>query len=163
MINSKNIIQQGEEAKYLIAIEREGFSMADNDFSVTLSWGMQGRHLTIPKSQMMKDENGQWIFVFSTDEMVGVVTAECVYDVPDGDYPDQFRTEKERQPLCFINTSSRLPQMMRDEGGIYDGRYVSYQRSLRSDRKSIYHILRDVAGNVIRDVNGLVFRVLKNN
>jgi hypothetical protein len=53
--------------------------------------------------------------------------------------------------------------MMRDEGGIYDGRYVSYQRSLRSDRKSIYHILRDVAGNVIRDVNGLVFRVLKNN
>lgn len=163
MINSKNIIQQGEEAKYRIAIEREGFSMTENPFMLTLKWGMQGRTLTIDKSEMLTDESGQWYFTFPTADMVGVVTVECAYDVPDSDYPDGYRTEKEQQPLCFVNTSPRMPQMMRDHGGIYQGIYVSYERTLRSDKRSLYRYLRDILQNYLRDVNGRRLRVLKNN
>ena len=163
MINSKNIIQQGEEAKYRIAIEREGFSMSENPFSVTLKWGMQGRALTIDKSEMVTDEQGKWFFTFKTADMVGVVTVECAYDVPDSDYADGYRTEKEQQPLCFVNTSPRMPQMMRDHGGIYQGVYVSYERTLRSDKRSLFRYLRDIFQNYLRDVNGRRLRVLKNN
>lgn len=163
MINSKNIIQQGEEAKYRIAIEREGFSMTENPFMLTLKWGMQGRTLTVDKSEMLTDESGQWYFTFPTADMVGVVTVECAYDVPDSDYPDGYRTEKEQQPLCFVNTSPRMPQMMRDHGGIYQGIYVSYERTLRSDKRSLYRYLRDILQNYLRDVNGRRLRVLKYN
>lgn len=163
MINSKNIIQQGEEAKYRIAIEREGFSMTENPFMLTLKWGMQGRTLTIDKSEMLTDESGQWYFTFPTADMVGVVTVECAYDVPDSDYPDGYRTEKEQQPLCFVNTSPRMPQLMRDHGGIYQGVYVSYERTLRSDKRSLYRYLRDILQNYLRDVNGRRLRVLKYN
>lgn len=163
MINSKNIIQQGEEAKYRIAIEREGFSMTENPFMLTLKWGMQGRTLTVDKSEMLTDEAGQWYFTFPTADMVGVVTVECAYDVPDSDYPDGYRTEKEQQPLCFVNTSSRMPQLMCDHGGIYQGIYVSYERTLRSDKRSLFRYLRDILQNYLRDVNGRRLRVLKNN
>lgn len=163
MINSKNIIQQGEEAKYRIAIEREGFSMSENPFSVTLKWGMQGRTLEIQKSEMLTDEQGNWFFTFSTADMVGVVTVECAYDVPDSDYADGYRTEKEQHPLCFVNTSPRMPQMMRDYGGIYQGVHVSYERTLRSDKRSLFRYLRDIFQNYLRDVNGRRLRVLKNN
>jgi len=163
MINSKNIIQQGEEAKYRIAIEREGFSMSENPFSVTLKWGMQGRTLEIQKSEMLTDEQGNWFFTFNTADMVGVVTVECAYDVPDSDYADGYRTEKEQQPLCFVNTSPRMPQMMRDHGGIYQGVYVSYERTLRSDKRSLFRYLRDIFQNYLRDVNGRRLRVMKNN
>lgn len=163
MINSKNIIQQGEEVKYRIAIEREGFSMTEDPFMLTLKWGMQGRTLMIQKSEMLTDEHGNWFFTFKTADMVGVVTVECVYDVPDSDYPDGYRTEKEQQPLCFVNTSPRMPQMMRDGGGIYQGIYVSYERTLRSDKRSLFRYLRDIFQNYLRDINGRRLRVLKNN
>ena len=162
MMNVKNIIQQGEEAKYNIRIEREGFTMQDDDFRLTLVWGMKGDHLVIQKSQMMEDEAGNWLFTFPTKEMTGMVTAVCEYDVPDSDYADGFRTEREEQPLCFVNANVRLPQVMKDEG-IYNGRYVSYERRLRSDVRSLYVILRDVTGAILRDMNGLVQRALKKN
>ena len=66
MMNVKNIIQQGEDAKYNIRIEREGFSMQDNDFRLTLKWGMQEKQLVIKKSQMMDLEAGNWLFIFPT-------------------------------------------------------------------------------------------------
>ena len=162
MMNVKNIIQQGEEAKYNIRIEREGFTMQDDDFRLTLVWGMKGGRLDLPKSQMMENEAGNWLFTFPTKEMTGIVTAGCEYDVPDSDYADGFRTEKEEQPLCFVNANMRLPQMMKDEG-IYNGRYVSYERRMRSDVRSLYVVLRDVTGVILRDMSGLVQRALKKN
>ena len=53
--------------------------------------------------------------------------------------------------------------MMRDEGGIYQGIYVSYERTLRSDKRSLFRYLRDILQNYFRDVNGRRLRVLKNN
>lgn len=162
MINSRNIIQAGQEAKYRIMIDREGFSQHENDFEVVLQWGMKGQELTIPKSEMMENERGEFFFVFPTKDMVGVVTARCTYYVPDMDYADGLREEVEQQPLCFVNTGVALPHIM-DDGGIYDGRHVSYERQSQSNMKSIYVVLRDFSGKVLRDVNGFVLRALKKD
>ena len=162
MINSRNIIQQGQEAKYRIMIDREGFSQHENDFEVCLQWGMKGQELTIPKSEMMENERNEFFFVFPTKDMVGVVTARCTYYVPDLDYADGTREEVEQQPLCFVNTGVALPRMMGD-GGIYDGQHVSYERQSQSNIKSIYETLRDVTGAILRDANGLLMRALKKN
>lgn len=162
MINSRNIIQQGQEAKYRIVIDREGFSQHENDFEVCLQWGMKGQELTIPKSEMMENERNEFFFVFPTKDMVGVVTARCTYYVPDLDYADGTREEVEQQPLCFVNTGVTLPHMLGD-GGIYDGSHVSYERQSQSNIKSIYETLRDVTGAILRDANGLLMRALKKN
>lgn len=162
MINSRNIIQQGQEAKYRIMIDREGFSQHENDFEVCLQWGMKGQELTIPKSEMMENERNEFFFVFPTKDMVGVVTARCTYYVPDMDYADGLREEVEQQPLCFVNTGVALPHMLSD-GGIYDGSHVSYERQSQSNMKSIYVVLRDMTGAILRDVNGFVLRALKKD
>ena len=161
MINVKNVIQQGEDAKYNIRIDRQGFSMTENPFYVTLKWGLEGRQLVIQKSEMQTDDNDRMVFTFPTKDMIGIVTDECTYQVPDIDYADGYRTEKEQQPLCFIYTGSRLPQMMKYDDGLYNGVYVSYERRLTSNIQVLYETLRDAVGNILRDVNGKIMRALR--
>ena len=161
MENIKNIIQQGEMAKYQIIIEHEDFSMTENDFRLLLTWGMRGESLTISKADMLENDNGQFYFTFATKDMVGKVQVECQYDVPDDDYEDGYRTEVERQPLCFVNTSSKLPCGC--DCGLYDGTHVTYVRQTRGGLKTLYVILRDFSGNIMRDMNGSILRALKRN
>ena len=161
MENIKNIIQQGEMAKYQIIIEHEDFSMTENDFRLLLTWGMRGDSLTISKADMLENDNGQFYFTFATKDMVGKVQVECQYDVPDDDYEDGYRTEVERQPLCFVNTSSKLPCGC--DCGLYDGTHVTYVRQTRGGLKTLYVILRDFSGNIMRDMNGSILRALKRN
>ena len=161
MENIKNIIQQGEMAKYQIIIEHEDFSMTENDFRLLLTWGMRGDSLTISKADMLENDNGQFYFTFATKDMVGKVQVECQYDVPDDDYEDGYRTEVERQPLCFVNTSSKLPSGC--DCGLYDGTHVTYVRQTRGGLKTLYVILRDFSGNIMRDMNGSILRALKRN
>ena len=161
MENIKNIIQQGEMAKYQVIIEHEDFSMTENDFRLLLTWGMRGDSLTISKADMLENDNGQFYFTFATKDMVGKVQVECQYDVPDDDYEDGYRTEVERQPLCFVNTSSKLPSGC--DCGLYDGTHVTYVRQTRGGLKTLYVILRDFSGNILRDMNGSILRALKRN
>ena len=42
-----NILMQGDEAKYQVRIEQEGFNMETDDFEIELLWGMLGRKVTI--------------------------------------------------------------------------------------------------------------------
>ena len=161
MENIKNIIQQGEMAKYQVIIEHEDFSMTENDFRLLLTWGMRGDSLTISKADMLENDNGQFYFTFSTKDMVGKVQVECQYDVPDDDYEDGYRTEVERQPLCFVNTSSKLPCGC--DCGLYDGTHVTYVRQTRGGLKTLYVILRDFSDNILRDMNGSILRALKRN
>lgn len=161
MINSKNIIQQGELAKYQLIIEREGFSMTEGDFQLRLTWGMRGDTLDILKADMAQDETGQTFFQFPTDQMLGRVDVECRYRVPDSDAPDGVRQEVERQPLCWVNAATGLPRLT--ETGIYQGLHVSYVRRSQGGLRSLYRSLRDVAGCFLRDANGLLLRALKQN
>ena len=104
-----NIIRQGEEAKYAVMIDYEGFSMDTDDFKVELSWGLQGQSLTIEKSQMISSIESGYFFIFDTTPMTGRVVAKCTYYVPDIDCPDQIRTVTDEQLLCFV-ASTPLPR-----------------------------------------------------
>lgn len=161
MQNIKNIIQQGEMAKYQVIIEHEDFTMTENDFRLILTWGMRGDSLTISKADMLENDNGQFYFTFATNDMVGKVQVECQYDVPDDDYEDGYRTEVERQPLCFVNASAKLPSGC--DCGLFDGHHVTFVRQTRGGLKTLYVILRDFSGNILRDMNGSILRALKRN
>ena len=161
MLNVKNILQQGEVAKYQVIIEHPGFSMTDGDFYLILSWGMRGDTLRIPKSEMFQNEGGDTFFTFPTKNMVGRVEVECRYWVPDPDMTDDASEHVERQPLCWVVTDAKLPTGT--DPGLYQGEHVSYVRRTNSGLKSLYRILRDVTGAWLRDANGLVLRALKQN
>ncbi len=161
MINVKDIIPKGQPGKYQVIIEHEGFSMTENDFELLLTWGMRGQSFTIPKSAMLQNEGSETFFEFATDDMVGVVTVECRYWVPDTDFADGVRLEMERQPLCFVNEGAKLPSGC--DCGLFNGQHVSYVRRNASGLRSLYDVLRDVTGAILRDVNGLVLRALKRN
>lgn len=101
-MDARDIIQQGERAKYQLTIDREGFSMAENDFTLELAYGMKGESITIEKADMTIDDDGKYYFSFDTSGMTQIVTATCTFQVPDTDCPDNIRTEVNRQYLCFV-------------------------------------------------------------
>ena len=100
-MDKKDIIQQGEDGVYTVSIERDGFSMDEDDFSVELSYGMKGESVVIRKEDMtVKD--GKYYFSVDTSEMMQVVTATCRYGVSDDACPDGVRQEVNRQYLCAV-------------------------------------------------------------
>lgn len=130
-MDANKIIQQGEEAKFLIAIDREGFDIGTDDFEVILSWGLSGQKLTLKKSDMTPGDYGVYQFGFDSNTMLGQITAECKYYIPDSSYPDGYRTEVDRQLLGFV-VSLPNPKFMScpiDE----KEHYVSYERVLVGD------------------------------
>ena len=70
-MTENDIIVAGEEVKYFIDIEHEGFSMLENDFQVELVYGMRGESFTLTKQEMTADSSGKYFFMFSTAGMVG--------------------------------------------------------------------------------------------
>lgn len=104
-MDAKNILQQGDEAKYMIVIDHEGFDADTDHFAVELTWGMSGQSLTLDKADMTEGDFGTFFFDFNTAAMLGKVVAACSYDIPDASLPDGYRTEVNRQILCFVTTS----------------------------------------------------------
>ena len=64
IMDCTNILMQGDEAKYQVRIEQEGFNMETDDFEIELLWGMLGRKLTIKKSDTIFSVDG-FFFVFN--------------------------------------------------------------------------------------------------
>lgn len=145
-MDCNNIIQQGEQAKYQIAFDRFSFTPNDNDFQIKLSWGMPGSIITIPKSEMVTNAFGEWYFMFDTSDMLGVVTAECTFFVPDTNYDDGYRKEVDRQFICFV-AKSPLPQCICLPVDRCTDHTVTYTRTEESDVQSLYVYLTDVNGN----------------
>lgn len=97
MMDKKKIIQQGEEAKFSIAIK--DFDMDANEFSVQLMHGYRRTVIDIPKEAMIKGSDGKWYFTFSTAGIAGRVTALCTWQVPDTDFRAGYRVETDIQYL----------------------------------------------------------------
>lgn len=128
----RNIIQQGDVGKYYVDIKGEGVNQDAYDFSITLSWGLLGSTLQIPKSEMLKASNGRWFFMFDSSDMTGVVTAKCEYQVLDNDFSDDygsqtdgFRSEVSIDYLCFVVTTPnirncKLPNVLTNSSVIYE-------------------------------------------
>lgn len=141
-----NIIRQGEEAKYAMRIDYEGFSMDTDDFKVTLSWGMQGDSLTISKSEMTANIEDGYFFIFDSTPMVGRVVARCTWYVPDIDCADNLRTVTDEQLLCFV-AATPLPRFACVPAPSECPHHVTYERSEQSDVASEYQYLASVEGD----------------
>ena len=160
-MNEKKIVQQGGEQKCQITITRNGFSMNDDDFKVKLSWGLTGQSLTITKDHMFANERDEWFFIFDTSPMIGPVTAECTYYVPDGDYPDGLRTVVDRQYLCFV-VSSPLPKCICCPALPSTTNTVSYEFTDDSDVAKSYIYLVDSEGRNLVTCDDEKLMVLEN-
>ena len=159
-MDTKKIVQQGEEKKVQITITRTGFVMNDDDFKVKLSWGLMGQSMTITKDQMFSNDSDEWFFVFDSSPMIGPITAECTYYVPDSDYPDGLRTEVNRQFLCFVVTSP-LPKFICCPALPESTGTVSYEFTDESDIAQLYAYLLDSQGRNLVTAENEYFMVLK--
>jgi hypothetical protein len=139
-MDCKNIILQGEEAKYAVLIQYQGFDQETDDFKVELSWGLHGQSLTIEKNQMITTIGSGHYFVFDTSEMVGRVTAKCTWYVPDIDCTDGIRTVTDEQLLCFV-AAVPLPKFACVPAPSECEHYVTYERTEESDIASGYQYL----------------------
>ena len=160
IMDCTNILMQGDEAKYQVRIEAEGFNMETDDFEIELLWGMLGRKVTIKKSDTIFSVDG-YFFVFNTDDMVGRVTARCTYHIPDIDCPDGLRTEVDEQLLCFVCTDP-LPQFACVPGPSQCEHKVTYERSEQSDVASDYQYLATTEGDRLITADTEYILVLKS-
>lgn len=163
-MDCKNILQQGDEAKYAMRIDQEGYNMETDNFELELSWGMMGKKMTIKKSEMTWTIDGYFFFIFDSSDMVGRVTARCTYWVPDIDCPDGLRIEVDEQLLCFVATTP-LPKFacVPAPGCEHN---VTYERSDQSGVASNYQYLASVEGDrfITKDTEYiLVLKSLLNN
>lgn len=164
-MDAKYIIQEGDVAKYQVKIEHEDFDMARDDFQFTIQAGMLGQEVTITKSQMPCDEDGNWFLVFDSTGMMGKVTAVCQYWVPDSDMQYGEREEIDRQYIGFV-TESPCPQFACEcECPSYEDSHVTYERVYRSDVHTLYLNVRTTEENGehmnVLDSEGRQLRVRK--
>ena len=157
-MTEKDIIVAGEEAKYFIDINQEGFSMTDDDFEVELLYGMAGKSLKLTKQDMTADTSGKYFFSFPTAGMVGKVTARCTWQVPDTDESDSERTKVDEQILCFV-VQTPCPKLIQCPKCISTG-FVTYERTEDSSIASMYQRLCTAAGQPIVSDDDLYFYVL---
>ena len=136
-MDKTRILQQGEEAKFQIAIK--DFDMESNDFQVTLIYGYRRTTQLITKGQMVHAADGKWYFTFDTDGMVGRVSIECLWQVPDTDYADGYRQETDEQYLCFV-ASTPCPQFVACPA-CTDDHPVTYTRTEQSSIADEYTYL----------------------
>ena len=145
-MDCKNILQQGDEAKYAMQINHEGFNMEIDDFHVELIWGMTGKTKLITKEEMTFSIDGYYYFIFDSSDMIDRVTARCTYYVPDIDCPDGLRTEVDEQYLCFV-AGTTLPKFACVPGPSQCEHSVVYERTDQSDVASDYQYLASVDGD----------------
>lgn len=140
-MNTKNIIQQGTTAKYLMAFDAEGFDPATMDFRLELSWGYRQTTKVIQKSDMI-EATGGYLFELDTTEIIGKVKARCVMIYPDTDVAGSERPDVDDQWLCFV-TSNPCPNIVCCPK--CDGKHpVSYERIDESDIGEKYVRLVDL-------------------
>ena len=138
MMDNTRIIQQGEVVKFQVQIA--DFDMEENDFRVELIYGYRRTTVTIEKDQMIEN-GGQYYIVFDTEDMVGRVTARCVWLVPDTDVQGSEREKTDEQFLCFVVTTP-CPQFLTCPA-CTDEHPVTYTRTEQSDIAEKYQRLTD--------------------
>lgn len=159
-MDQKFIIQQDDVAKFKITITHSDFDQQENDFWVVLNYGMLCGKLTIPKSEMYCDEDGDWYFVFSSEGMTGLIKAECHYMVNDEDVESGYREELDYQYIGFV-TANPCPQFQCEACCEPSDEHVVYDRVWRSDVKTLYLNVRTSEGENVLTSEGEQVRVRK--
>lgn len=154
-----NVIQQGEVVKFIMAIDREDFSMATGNFQVELLWGLLGKKKVITKADMLESTNG-WIFSFDTSDMVGPVVAKATWYYNDADVPSAIRPETDEQMICKV-ASVPCPKYMTCPA-CSDDHDVTYIRTEESDIAAAYLRLVDVYDRPLLTEDGEYIFVLRS-
>lgn len=157
-MDKTRILQRGEEAKFRVKIK--DFSMDDGDFSLKLIYGYRRTTVEIEKSQMFKGSDGEWYFIFDTDDMTGRVTAVCSWRVPDSDCDDGYREEVDEQYLCFV-AQTPCPQFVSCPNCDISDLRVTYVRTEQSDIADEYAYLLTSEGDKLISSDNEVLLVLK--
>ena len=142
-MDAKNIINQGERAKYFIRSDKLNFNFEENDYYLEIIYGMSGRKITIEKSDFLY-LNNRWLFSFPTQGIIGPIKARLVMEIIDEDCPDGVREEVDEQYIGFVVTSP-CPQFLRCPAcsTVHD---IVYERTERSDIAELYARLADKDG-----------------
>lgn len=158
VVELSNIIQKGEEVKYRITIDKEGFDMYLNNFKVVLYWGNPRLRLSIDKPEMFMDEDGYWYFTFSTEYMDDDIEVNCIMDIPDDNYPDGIRTEVDKRTLCHVTTEPCPCGLPLDiECNDPSVQYTRTNKEITSN----YYTLSDTNGLILYSSDGLRLQALK--
>lgn len=137
-MDKTRIIQRGEIVKFQVQIA--DFDMEANNFRVELIYGYRRTTVTIEKEQMLEN-GGQFYIIFDTEDMVGRITARCVWFVPDTDVQGSEREKTDEQFLCFVVTTP-CPQFLTCPS-CTDDHPVTYTRTEQSDIADKYQRLAD--------------------
>lgn len=156
-MESTRIIQQGEEAKFQIAISN--FTLRTGEFKVELIYGFRRTIVEINKRDMFSDTDGNWYFCFDTDGMVGRVTARCTWYLEDADASGGIREKVDEQYLCFV-VNNPCPMFITCPScaGTHQ---VTYTRCDISNVEEYYYRLCDSNGNAILTSDNNYICVLK--
>ena len=155
-MDNTRIIQQGEVVKFQVQIA--DFDMEADNFRVELIYGYRRTTVTIEKEQMLEN-GGQYYIVFDTEDMVGRVTARCVWLVPDTDVQGSEREKTDEQFLCFVVTTP-CPQFLTCPA-CTDDHPVTYTRTEQSDIAEKYQRLADRYDRPLVTVDGDFIFVVK--
>lgn len=158
-MDAKNIIMQGERAKYFIRSDKEDFSLADNNYRLEIGYGVQGKKIVIPKSDFLY-LSGHWLFSFPTTDIVGPVKARLVMEIADETCPDGIRQEIDEQYIAFVITAP-CPKLIMCPACKGDHEIV-YERTEESDIGERYARLCDTDGHPIKTVTDGFIYVLRN-
>lgn len=156
-MDAKHIIQQGERAKYIVTSNRADFDFGENDFYLEIIYGMMGAKITIEKTDF-REIDGQWVFSFPTDEIIGKVKARLVMEIGD-------RQEVDEQYIGVV-ISTPCPQFFKCPKCESVGHNVTYERTEESDIGEKYAILCDRDGVPIMTTDDeyiCVLRTIINN
>lgn len=111
-------ISRGTVAKFKCEITADGFSMDANSFGIYLLWGMRGQKLSIEKSAMIRNNDGEWFFSFDTTDMFGPIRAVCWYWPYDRETQSISRKESDAIVLCVVRAKDACSV---DDGMVDDG------------------------------------------
>ena len=158
-MDTKNIIMQGERAKYFISSKKSNFNFEENSYWLEILYGMQGKKITIPKSEFLY-LNDHWIFSFPTDDIVGPVKARLVMEIFDPDCPEDLRTEIDEQYIGIVITNP-CPQFLRCPACTGEHE-IEYERTEASDIGERYARLADKNGHRLRNAGDGYLFVLRD-
>lgn len=136
-MDERNIIIQGERAKYIVTSTNPNFDMETGDFYVEIIYGMMGKKITIQKNEFLYAPGGEWVMSFDTSDMVGPIKARMVQVLNDTDIePSHVRPEVDLQIIGFVVTTP-CPQFLKCpcNSGTH---VVKYVRTLEPDIAPMY-------------------------
>lgn len=157
---NKDIIPQGDIAKYQVIITCEDFDQQRDPFRVVIHAGIPDHPVTIDREDMTHDEDGNFFMLVDTAGMVGPMKAYCYYSVPDSDMEGGLREVVDMQWLAFVAVSP-CPQLLCCKKCDESDGHVVYKRVWRSDTKSMYLNLKSSEGEPIKTTDGQQLKVRK--